>query len=275
MSLQKERTGLNDNYPFIFDSIADATWIVRIDAGMKIIAGLITVVLIAVLLDPVAYLLLTLTIAVGCVVLRLSRVDFKRILAIFVAMAAVTLTLHLLFNRTGQIVIVRVLGLPITQEALIAGLLFSWRLALFLFTAICATKMLSPDDFAAGVWRLFTPLKKLGCAIDGIGMSFWVAIRFVPAIFAQYHQIVFAQRSRGATFDGGLIARAKKIAPLLIPVTVAAIRRSDILADALTVRGWGVGAERTFYSYRPLATADYAFLLTTVIWGGVILWIGR
>ena len=264
---------MNDNYPFIFANTANATWVLRIDARMRIVAGLIAVVLIAVLLDPVAYLLLTLTIAVGCAVLRLSWGDFKKFMAIFMVMAAITLTLHLLFNRTGQIVIARVLGLPITQEALVAGLLFSWRLALFLMAAICLTKMILPDDFATGVWRLLAPLKRLGCATDGIGMSFGVAIRFIPAIFAQYHQIVFAQKARGATFDGGLIARAKKMAPLLIPVTVAAIRKSDILADALTVRGWGVGEERTFYGYRPLAGADYVFLMTTLVWGGVILWI--
>jgi energy-coupling factor transport system permease protein len=275
LSLRKERIGLDDNYPFIFANTAGATWVTRIDARVRIIAGLTAVVLIAVLLDSVAYLLLTLTIAVGCAVLRLSWVDLKRFLAIFLVMAAVTLTLHLLFNRTGQIVIARVLGLSITQEALIAGLMFSWRLGLFLMAAICLTKIISPDDFATGVWRLLAPLKRLGCAIDSIGMSFWVAIRFVPAIFAQYHQIVFAQKSRGATFDGGLIKRAKKMAPLLIPVTVAAIRKSDILADALTVRGWGVGAERTFYGYRPLVSADYAFLVTTVVWGGVILWVAR
>ena len=266
--------GLNDYYPFILANTANATWVAGIDARMKIIAGLIAVVLIAVLLDPVAYLFLTLTIAVGCVVLRLSWVDLKRFLAMFLVMAAVTLTLHLLFNRTGQIVIARMLGLPITQEALIAGLLFSWRLALFLMAAICLTKMISPDDFALGFWRLLAPLKRLGCAMDGIGMSFWVAIRFVPAIFAQYHQIVFAQKARGATFDGGLMTRAKKIAPLLVPVTVAAIRKSDILADALTARGWGVGAERTFYGYHPLAGADHVFLMTTLVWGGIILWIG-
>jgi energy-coupling factor transport system permease protein len=264
---------LNDSYPFIFGSIGSATWVAGIDARIRIISGLIAVVLTAVLLDPVAYLLLTLTIAVGCAGLRLSWVDFKRFLVIFLLMAAVTLTLHLLFNRTGRIVITHFLGLAITREALIAGLMFSWRLGLFLMTAICLTKMISPDDFATGIWRLLAPLKRLGCAIDGIGMSFWVAIRFIPAIFSQYHQIAFAQKARGATFDGGLVTRAKKMAPLLIPVTVAAIRKSDILADALIVRGWGVGKERTFYGYRPLAVVDYIFLITILIWGGVILWI--
>jgi energy-coupling factor transport system permease protein len=272
LSLQKERKGLNDNYPLIFSTVS-GTWLTRIDARIRIIAGLFAVVLIAVLLDPVAYLLLTLTIAVGCVVLRLSRVEFKRFLAFFLVMAAVTLALHLLFNRSGQIVIARVMGLPITHEALIDGLLFSWRLALFLLAAICLTKMLSPDDFATGVWRLLAPLKRLKLATDGFGMSLWVAIRFVPAIFAQYHQIVFAQKARGATFDGSLLTRARKMVPLLIPVTAAAIRKSDILTDALTVRGWGVGAKRTFYGYRLLTGTDYVFLLTAVVWGGIILWI--
>jgi energy-coupling factor transport system permease protein len=265
--------GLDDNYPFILDNTASATWVARIDARIRIIAGLIVVVLIALLLDPVAYLLLTLTVAVGCVVLRLSKGDLKRFLAILLPMAAVTLTLHLLFNRAGQVVIVHMLGLPIAQEALIAGLLFSWRLALFLAAAICVTKLISPNDFATGVWRLLAPLKRLGCAIDGVGMSLWVAIRLIPAIFAQYHRIAFAQKARGATFDGGLTTRARKVAPLLIPVTVAAIRKSDILADALNARGWGVGAKRSFYGYRPLGGPDYVFLAITLLWGGVILWI--
>jgi energy-coupling factor transporter transmembrane protein EcfT len=41
------------------------------------------------------------------------------------------------------------------------------------------------------------------------------------------------------------------------------------------VRGWGVGKERTFYGNRPLAGADYVFLMTTLAWGGVILWIAK
>jgi len=264
---------LRDAYPFPIGDTHGATWVARIDARLRIIAGLMVVVLIAVQLDPIAYLFLTLIISTGCVVLKLPRTDLRRFLVTFLTMAAVTLVLHLLFNRTGQTGIARVLGLTITQEALAAGLMFSWRLGLFLLAAFCLPRLISPDELALGLWRLLRPFRWLGCATEGIAMSLWVAIRFVPTIFAQYHQIVFAQRARGATFDGGPITRTRKLVPLLIPVTVAALRKSDVFADALVVRGWGLSSERTFYNSRPLASTDYAFLLTAVIWGGVILWI--
>jgi energy-coupling factor transporter transmembrane protein EcfT len=265
---------LNSGYPFLHDYSDRPNWVSRIDARLRIIAGLVLVFLIALILEPTAYLLVSISIVLTCVLVRLSWIDYRRILTLSIPMAAITLVLHLLFNRSGHIVIASPFGLAITQEALITGLMFCWRLALFFVAAICLTKIISPDDFAMGIWQLLAPLKRLGLAIDGVAMSLWVAIRFIPTILSQYHQIVFAQKARGATFDGGLLARTRKLAPLLIPVTVAAIRKSDILADALTVRGWGVGEKRTFYQSRPLAIVDYAFILTVMVWGGVILWIG-
>lgn len=265
---------MNRGYPFLFDTPANVTGITKLDARVRILAALIVVSLIAVVLDPVAYLILTLTIAFGCLVQRLPMVDYLRIVKIFFPMAAVTLILHLLFNRSGSSAIATLLGLSITREALIAGLLFCWRLGLFLLSAICLTRMISADDFARGIWRTLTPLSRLGITLDGVCMALWVAIRFIPTIFTQYHQIVFAQKARGATFEGGLVARTRKMTPLLVPVTVAAIRRSDILADALTVRGWGVGVKRTFYGKHALGLGDYVFVVGSLIWGGAILWIG-
>lgn len=246
----------------------------RIDARVRITVASIAVILITLVLDPVAYLILTVTLVSGCVILQLPWSDYRKVIVWFLPMATITLLLHLLFNRSGQTIIATILGLPISKEALRSGLLFSWRLGLFLLAALCFTRTISADDFARGIWRMSQPIRRLGLALDGICLALWMAIRFIPTIFAQYHQIVFAQKARGATFGGGLITRTRKLVPLLAPITIAAIRRSEILADALIVRGWGVGATRTFYDQRSLSLLDIVSLLGSLVWGGMILWIG-
>ena len=259
------------SYPFVAEPDAGVRWVSRIDARVRIFVGLVVVVAIAATLDPVAYGLVTLTLAVGWIALRLSLADLRKVAAIWLTMAAITLLLHLIFNRSGHVPLTTVFGLTISREALIAGLQVCWRLGLFLLAAFCLTRMITPDDLAQGIWGILAPLKRLRIRIDGIGMALWIAIRFIPTIFTQYQQIVFAQQARGASYSGGMVARVRKLAPLLVPVTAAALRKSDILADALTVRGWGASESRTFYHRRRLGAIDYLTLAATVIWGTTII----
>jgi energy-coupling factor transporter transmembrane protein EcfT len=262
------------SYPFVAEPDAGVDWVSRIDARVRILVGLVVVIAIAVTLDPVAYALLTLTLAVGWIALRLTLADLRKVAAIWLTMAAITLLLHLIFNRSGHIPLITVLGLTVTREAMIAGLQVCWRLGLFLLAAFCLTRMLTPDDLARGIWGTLAPLKKLGLRTDGVGMALWIAIRFIPAIFTQYQQIVFAQQARGATYSGGMVARVAKLAPILVPVTAAALRKSDLLADALTVRGWGACESRTSYHRRRLGTIDYLAIVATAIWGFAVIGVG-
>ncbi len=265
---------MGSTYPFIHDSVARPKWVGSIDARIRIFAGLVAVVLISILLKPTPYLVLSTTLVVLLIALKVTQKDLRRLFLFLLPMAAITLALHLLFNRSGHTPIGSILGLSISREALDSGLMFCWRLALFLGAAQVATLMISANDFALGIWRLLSPLQFVNSAINGIGMALWVAIRFIPEIFAQYHQIEFAQKARGATFGGGLVSRVRSVVPLLIPVTASAIRKSDVLGDALTVRGWGVCKRRSFYNNRPLRWLDYAFLVMTLAWGAVILRVG-
>jgi energy-coupling factor transport system permease protein len=262
------------SYPFVVEPGAGVHWVSRIDARVRILVGLTVVIAIAVTLDPVAYVLLTLTLAVGWIALRLTFADIRKVAALWLTMAAITLLLHLIFNRSGNVALTTVFGLTITQEAMIAGLQVCWRLGLFLLAGFCLTKMIAPDDLAQGIWGMLAPLNKLGIRTDGIGMALWIAIRFIPTIFTQYQQIAFAQRARGATYSGSMMARVRKLAPLLVPVTAAALRKSDMLADALTVRGWGACERRTFYHRRRLGAIDYLVLVCTVAWGIAVIGVG-
>jgi len=53
-----------------------------------------------------------------------------------------------------------------------------------------------------------------------------------------------AQRARGFELDkvkGGLFAQVRKLAPLVVPVTIHAIAGSEDIIDAMDLRAFGVG----------------------------------
>ena len=81
-----------------------------------------------------------------------------------------------------------------------------------------------------------------------------------------------AQRARGADFEtGGLIAKAKAMLPLLIPLFVSAFRRADELATAMESRCYHGGDGRTRMKQLRMARRDWialavgALLLALVI----------
>ena len=70
-----------------------------------------------------------------------------------------------------------------------------------------------------------------------------------------------AQAARGAVFDkGGLIARAKAIIPLLVPLFVSAFRRAGDLAMAMEARCYHGGEGRTHFHVLRFQRADFIAL---------------
>jgi len=65
------------------------------------------------------------------VVLRIESNMLVKLLPYFLLMAAITLILHLLFNRTPSVVVATILGFPIRETALRVGLMYCWRILLF------------------------------------------------------------------------------------------------------------------------------------------------
>jgi len=73
-----------------------------------------------------------------------------------------------------------------------------------------------------------------------------IALRFVPTLLEETDKIMKAQTARGADFESGnLIARAKALIPLLVPLFISAFRRADELAIAMECRCYRGGKNRT------------------------------
>jgi energy-coupling factor transport system permease protein len=73
-----------------------------------------------------------------------------------------------------------------------------------------------------------------------------IALRFIPTLMEETNKIIAAQKARGADFESGnLIARAKAMIPILIPLFVSAFRRAEELATAMECRCYNGGENRT------------------------------
>ena len=82
---------------------------------------------------------------------------------------------------------------------------------------------------------------KLGLP-DRLAYTMELSFRFIPTLARNFQVTLDAQRARGFELDAGkgsLVQKVKKVATLIIPVTMTAIVSSEDIANAMDLRGFG------------------------------------
>lgn len=131
-------------------------------------------------------------------------------------------------------------------EAVIA--LLARLVALVLLTSLLTfTSTLS--ELARGIEWLLRPFQRVGVPADELAMVFTIALRFVPTLALEMEKLLKAQAARGANIHAGTnpIARTRQLLPILVPLFVNTLRRSEDLAAAMEARGYIGGMGRTHY----------------------------
>ena len=101
------------------------------------------------------------------------------------------------------------------------------------------TMTTSPTAITTALEFLLKPLGLLHVPVRTVSLIVSVAIQFIPTLLEETTAIKQAQTARGAAFDSpNLLKRAAAIAPLVVPIFVAAFRRADELALAMEARGY-------------------------------------
>ena len=83
--------------------------------------------------------------------------------------------------------------------------------------------------------------RKLGLP-DRLAYTMELSFRFIPTLARNFQVTLDAQRARGFELDsakGGILNKVRRIAPLIIPVTMNAIVSSEDIANAMDLRGFG------------------------------------
>lgn len=119
-----------------------------------------------------------------------------------------------------------------------------------------------PSEFAAS-------LASIGVSYR-IGYSVSLALRYIPDVQREYHNISQAQQARGIDLSGKdkLFTRLKNSVAILLPLILSSLNRIETVSNAMELRGFGKKKKRTWYAKRPMKKNDWltiAFVLSILI----------
>ena len=112
---------------------------------------------------------------------------------------------------------------------------------------VCTT---NPSEFAAS-------LSRIGVKYT-VAYSVALALRYIPDIQLEYHEISQAQQARGIEMSKKqtLVKRLKSASAILIPLILSSMDRIEVISNAMELRGFGKNKKRTWYMGRPFRAAD-------------------
>ena len=136
--------------------------------------------------------------------------------------------------------------LKVYDEGLKQAAFMALRLIFLIAGTSILTLTTSPIELTDGIEKLLKPFEKIGVPAHMIAMMMTIALRFIPTLIDETDKIMKAQMARGADFDSGnIIAKAKSLIPLLVPLFISSFRRADELAMAMEARCYKGGDGRT------------------------------
>ena len=221
------------------------SWVHRLDPRTKILLTIAMIVAVFLVKTMAGYGLI---LGFMYLVSRLSKVPFKMLLKGVKPLRFIlllTFLLNLFFN-TGTTMLVEWGFLKISQEGLSQAVHYSLRLVFLVLGTSLMTLTTSPIALSDGIEMLLSPLKVIKFPAHELAMMMSIALRFIPTLMEEADKIMKAQMARGADFESGnLLARAKAMVPLLVPLFVSAFRRAGELAMAMEARCYHGGEGRT------------------------------
>ncbi len=171
-----------------------------------------------------------------------------------------TVIIYFFFTK-GGVVILRLGPVTIEQAGVSAGLFMIMRLVGLVIMTALLTLTTTPLSLSHGIEYFIGPLGRVGIPASEIAMIMNIAMRFIPTLSEESQRLLRAQMARGVDFEGGFFSRARKFAPLMVPLFISAFRRADELALAMEARGYRIGAARTRMREEPVAASDWAVLI--------------
>ena len=160
-------------------------------------------------------------------------------------------TRHVLWNGIGRWVV--------TKEQLFYQLNVVLKYISTIPIVILFVSTTDPSEFASSLNRIGISYK--------IAYSVSLALRYIPDIQREYHEISVAQQARGLELNKekeGLIKRLKCASTLLFPLIVSSMERIEVIANAMELRGFGKNKKRTWYSSRPFRTGDILAIASSI-----------
>lgn len=160
---------------------------------------------------------------------------------------------------TEHVLVHLFLKYSLTAEQLFYHFNISLKYFVVLPVAILFISATNPSEFAAS-------LNKIGVSYR-IGYAVAIALRYIPDIQRDYHNISQAQQARGVELGKNekLLNRLKNSVSILLPLILSSLARIDTISNAMELRGFGKNKKRTWYTQKPFKAADWAAIALGVV----------
>lgn len=207
------------------------------------------------------------------VIFKVSRIRVRDI-SFVLGLAAVFLVMNNLFVYLfspeygvglyeSRTVVLTIAGpYTITLQQLFYHLNMTMKVICVVPVALLFIACTDPSEFAAS-------LASIGVSYR-IGYSVSLALRYIPDVQREYHNISQAQQARGIDLSGKdkLFTRMKNSVAILLPLVLSSLNRIETISNAMELRGFGKNKKRTWYRLRKMKKNDWlavAFVLAVLV----------
>lgn len=152
----------------------------------------------------------------------------------------------------------------VSQESLAFGIATFLKLGAMMLSGLVLLATTRAEELFLGLVRLRLPY--------AVAFAFALALRWVPEVYQTALRVKEAQEVRGLTLqEGGPFTRIKRHLPLLVPIFLLTLRRTQTMAWTLEARGFQAQRQRTYLLELKMAPRDWLVLaLAAVLLGGFI-----
>lgn len=160
-------------------------------------------------------------------------------------------TRHFLFSSTGRY--------ALTQEQLFYHfnqIVKCLSIVPVVILFVCTTE---PSEFASSLNKLKVPYS--------VAYSVSLALRYIPDIQKEYHDISQAQQARGIEMSKkeSLFKRLKSASAIIIPLILSSMDKIEIISNAMELRSFGKYKQRTWYRARKFRKADIICIVVCIL----------
>ncbi len=176
----------------------------------------------------------------------------------FLWIVSVTALVHIFTAEGRVLLIVPVFDWSISDQGLANALVYSARLLFLVLFAAFLTLTTPPTELTDGLEKMMSPLKKLRLPVHELALMMTLSLRFIPILIREAERVKNAQLSRGVSLEGPFLQRVRALLPMILPLFVLAMQRSEELAVAMESRAYSGGQGRTSYRELTMTQNDAA-----------------
>lgn len=204
-----------------------------------------------------AAVLAYLTVLFACALRAGAWPNLRRMAVIMGILFVMSVVLWTFFHH-GTTLLARFGPVPVYQESVSYGVTVGLRLNCFVLAALIFLTTTPIEDFTNGLHRLGLPF--------AVSFALSLSFRLTPLFMETGQTILTAQRTRGLDLDsGGPIRRIRRYVPIIVPILVSGLRRSDQLAVALESKGFGHSGKRTVFAEYRVTWRDFGLLAVLLL----------